>query len=185
MRQNIDPGAIILIALIPSPRDMEIARMLGWYRIPLKSAPKVVAVDYVAFYQASAFGNDHRWRIETFAEVRGYELTTRKELFRDEPDHPRANEEYYKLALGPLQYNRKPIQAKRWKRLTFLYSTGELFRNATWIDDLVIRSEERTILWRTLRERALKSGLYQVNNLPELPIDPALLMLLGDIQQMG
>ena len=34
----------------------EIARLLGWYRIPLRTAPKVVAVDYLAFYQPSAFG---------------------------------------------------------------------------------------------------------------------------------
>ena len=51
--------ALILVALVPNPRDMEIARLLGWYRIPLRKAPKVVNVDFIAFYQAGAFGEAH------------------------------------------------------------------------------------------------------------------------------
>ena len=42
--------ALILVALVPNPRDMEIAGLLGWYRIPLRKAPKVVNVDFIAFY---------------------------------------------------------------------------------------------------------------------------------------
>ncbi len=170
--------ALILVALIPHPRDLEIARLLGWYRVPLRSAPKVVDVDYLAFYQAAAFGEQHRWRIETIAEVRGHELTTRAELLRDEPDHPRANEEYYKVQLGPLQALPQPILTHRWRRITFLYTTGELLRAAKVVNDLVVRSDEREILWKSLRERALASGQYQAADLPELNLDPALLALL-------
>src|SRR3989304_3044887 len=100
-----DPTSLILVAVLADPRDLEIVRLLGWYRIPLRTAPKVVAVDYLAFYQTGAFGEeggeDHRWQIQYIAPVRGHELTTRAELLRDEPDHPRAREEYYKLQLGP------------------------------------------------------------------------------------
>ena len=49
------PQALVLVAFIPTPRDLEIARVLGWYRIPLRSAPKVIAVDYLAFYQPASF----------------------------------------------------------------------------------------------------------------------------------
>jgi hypothetical protein len=171
---------MILVALAPRPRDLEIARLLGWYRIPLRTAPKVINVDYLAFYQAGAFGAEHRWQVETFAEVRGHELTTRAELLRDEPDHPRANEEYYKIQLGPLEFLPRPITAGRWRRITFLYSTGELLGMARTVNDLVVRSEERDILWRSLRERALSAGQYQPADLPEKAVDPALLALLGD-----
>lgn len=176
-----DPASLMLVALVPSPRDLEIARTLGWYRIPLRSAPKVIAVDYLAFYQTSAFGEEHRWRVETFAEVKGFELTTRKELFRQEPDHPRAQEEYFKLALGPLLYRPEPILARRWKRLTFLYTTGELFQSAQWIDDLVIRSEERDTIWRALRERAIHQGQYQAESLPDLLLEPDLFRVLSGL----
>ncbi len=174
---------MILVALAPSPRDLEIARLLGWYRIPLRSAPKVINVDYLAFYQASPFGKEHRWQIETFAEVRGHELTTRAELLRDEQDHPRAREEYYKIQLGPLEFLPRPITAGRWRRITFLYTTGELLRDARTVNDLVVRLEERQILWRSLRERALNAGQYQPADLPEMPLDPALLAFLGDWPQ--
>lgn len=177
------PTALILVALAPSPRDLEIARLLGWYRVPLRSAPKVVNVDYLAFYQAGAFGEEHRWRIETFAQVRGHELTTRAQLLRNEPDHPRAKEEYYKIQLGPLQMLRQPVLAGRWRRITFLYTTGALFQSALTINDLVVRSEERDLLWRSLRERALQSGQYQVDSLPEKALDPLLLAMLGELGQ--
>lgn len=173
--------ALILVALVPSLRDMEIARLLGWYRIPLRKAPKVVNVDFLAFYQTGAFGEAHRWRIEQIAEVRGQELTTRAELLRDEPDHPRAREEYYKIQVGPLLELQRPILAGRWRRLTFLYTTGEQLRAARSINDLVVRSEEREVLWRSLRERALQSGQYQPAELPELALDPLLLAMLGEL----
>jgi hypothetical protein len=48
------PTDLILVCVLPTPRDLEIARLLGWYRIPLRTAPKVVAVDYLAFYQPAA-----------------------------------------------------------------------------------------------------------------------------------
>ena len=176
------PSALILVALAPKPRDLEIARLLGWYRVPLRSAPKVIDVDYLAFYQAGAFGAEHRWRIEMFAEVRGHELTTRAQLLRDEPDHPRAGEEYFKIQLGPLQTLRQPILAGRWRRITFLYTTGDLLRSARSLNELVVRSEEREILWRSLRERALQSGRYQAEDLPEVNLDPILLAMLGELR---
>lgn len=176
---------MILVALAPKPRDLEIARLLGWYRIPLRTAPKVVSVDYLAFYQASAFGADHRWKIETFAEVRGHELTTRRELLRDEPDHPRALEEYYKIQLGPLEALPRAIAAGKWRRITFLYTTGALLRAAATVNDLVVRSEDREVLWRSLRERALSAGQYQAADLPEIALDPALLAFLGDLSLLA
>ena len=174
--------ALILVALVPKPRDLEIARLLGWYRVPLRTAPKVINVDYLAFYQDSAFGEEHRWRIETVARVRGHELTTRAELLRDEPNHPRAREEYYKIQLGPLETLPHPIEAGKWRRITFLYTIGELLCQASTINDLVVRSEEREVLWHSLRERALKAAQYQAGGEtePDFDLDPAILALLGD-----
>jgi hypothetical protein len=178
-------AALILVAILPDRRDLEIARLLGWYRVPLRFAPKVVDVDYLAFYQTGSFGEEHRWRIEHLAEVRGYEMTTRADLFRDEPDHPRAREEYYKIQLGPLQPLSKPILAGRWKRVTFLYTTGELLQQAETINDLVVGQEDRALLWRSLRERAMHGNQYRAEELPEFPIDPLLMAMLGDLNKMA
>lgn len=177
----LKPTDLILVCLIPSPRDLEIARLLGWYRIPLRTAPKVVAVDYLAFYQPAAFG-ERGGQIEFIAQVRGHELTTRGELLRDEKDHPRANEEYFKIQLGGLEKLREPIRADKWKRLTFLYSTGEYLLNAKLLNDLVVQNEERDILWKSLRERAESEQLYKTE-LPEADLPPEVLMALLGIRE--
>lgn len=155
--------ALILVAVMNSPRDMEIARMLGWYRIPLRNAPKVVDVDYLAFYQTSGFEKEDSNRIQYLAKVNGHELTTRRELLISEQNHPRAHEEYYKIQLGTLIRLPDPILATSWKRITFLYTTGKFLMEARVINDLVIRSDERTVLWRALRER-IGSNAYASPN---------------------
>lgn len=170
--------SLILVAVMPHLRDLEYARLLGWYRIPLRSAPKVISVDYLAFYQTNAFG-DAGARIQYVAPVRGHELITRAALLRDQPDHPHAREEYYRIQLGPLATLPEPILSREWRRITFFYTTGEYLRLAESVEDLVVRSEDRKLLWRSLRERAIQSHLYQTEDLPEMPLDPEILALLG------
>jgi hypothetical protein len=179
---TISPTSLVLVCLLPSPRDLEIARLLGWYRIPLRTAPKVVAVDYLAFYQPSAFG-DRSGKIELVAEVRGHELTTRGELLKDEADHPRAREEYYKIQIGGLEKLREPVIADKWKRITFLYTTGEYLLRAKTINDLVVDGDEREILWRSLRERAENEQLYKTD-LPGTDIPPDVLRALLGIKEL-
>jgi hypothetical protein len=178
----IKPTDLVLVALLPTPRDLEIARLLGWYRIPLRTAPKVVAVDYLAFYQPSAFG-ERGGQIEFIAQVYGHELTTRGELLKDEADHPRAKEEYYKIQIGGLEKLKEPIHSDKWKRLTFLYTTGEYLLNAKLLNDLVVHAEEREILWRSLRERAENEQLYKTD-LPKADIPPEVLIALLGITEM-
>jgi len=171
------PTDLILVAVLPQPRDLEIARVLGWYRIPLATAPKVVAVDWLAFYQPAAFGEAHKWRIEWVAPVEGHELTTRLALFRDEPTHPRAHETYYKIQLGALQRLPHPIKARKWKRVTFLYTTGERLLAAETLHDLVVEGEERRLLWRALRERSAQP--YRAAQANDDAIPPEILALLA------
>jgi hypothetical protein len=183
MNTTLPETALILVAILPNQRDFDIARLFGWYRIPLKSAPKVISVDYLAFYQTKAFGEAERWQIAYVAEILGHELTRRRELLRDEPDHPRAQEEYFKIQIGPIQRLAEPIPAGDWKRITFFYTTGEQFQGASTINDLVIKAQdEREVLWHTLRERAMKANEYQAANLPESLLDPAILALLGEFR---
>ena len=179
---TLSPSSLVLVCLLPTPRDLEIARLLGWYRIPLRTAPKVVAVDYLAFYQPSAFA-DRGGQIEFIAQVRGHELTTRGELLKDEAHHPRAREEYYKLQIGGLEKLKEPVKSEKWKRLTFLYTTGEYLLNAKSLNDLVVDGDERQLLWRSLRERAENSQLYKAD-LPEADIPPEVLIALLGIKDV-
>jgi len=177
----ISPSSLVLVCLLPTPRDLEIARVLGWYRIPFRSAPKVVAVDYLAFYQPGSFGTQ-AGQIQYVAQVRGHELTTRAELLRDEPDHPHAREEYFKVQLGALERLAAPIRTEKWRRITFLYTTGEYLLSAKTLNELVVNSDERQLLWQSLRERAAKDQSYQTD-LPEIDLPPEILVALLGIKE--
>lgn len=184
MTSTPDPTSLILVAILPHPRDLEIAKLLGWYRIPLRKAPKVVAVDYLAFYQPGSFGA-RGGQIEYIAPVRGHELTTRNQLLQDELEHPRAQEEYYRIQLGPLIRLPTPLPAGKWRRITFLYTTGEYLNQAETINDLVVQSDERNLLWQALRERALAAQDYYADQLPEKKLDPELMVFLGKLMRKG
>jgi hypothetical protein len=175
----MNPSDLVLVAILKDKRDLEIARVLGWYRIPLKSAPKTVAVDYLAFYQTAKFGAE-KWSINYIASVRGHELTTRAELMRTQPDHPRAQEAYYKVQIGSLERLPRPIPSRAWRRITFLYTTGEKLLAATELNDLIVQSEERERLWKALYERGLVAEKhYDQQGAGEL--DLALLCALGTL----
>ena len=172
--------ALVLVAVIPTPKDQEIARLFGWYRIPLRMAPKLIDVDYILFYQTSKFPDGHQSLIETYAEVKGHELTTRQELMRSEPDHPRAKEEYYKVEIGPLLYLQNSIKSDRWKRINFFYSLGNLVNQARIINDLVVKTDDREILWKTIREKNKQGYASHREPVPEIEINK-LLDLIVDL----
>lgn len=181
LHMALSPTSLILVCLLPTPHDLEIARLLGWYRIPFRTAPKVVTVDYLAFYQPATFG-ERGGQIEYISQVRGHELTTRGELLKDEANHPRAHEEYFKIQLGGLEKLKEPILADKWKRITFLYSTGEYLLKAKTLNDLVVNGDERQLLWHSLRERAENEQLYKVD-LPAEDLPPDVIMALLGIKE--
>ncbi len=143
----------------------------------------MVAVDYLAFYQTGSFG-DEKWRIQYYASVKGHELTTRIELIHDEPDHPHAHREYYKMQIGPLVRLKEPIMADQWRRISFFYTTGELFQCAVSIRDLIVKSEDRQILWQALRDKASLAQNYKASEFPDMEIDPRILAGLLGIREL-
>lgn len=174
-----NPTDLILVCIVPQPRDLDIARTLGWYRIPLVTGPDIIAADFLAFYQPASFGTDHKWCIEYVAPVNGYELALRIDLFKDEPEHPNAMNEYFKMELGPMRALPHPVMATDWKRITFFYTTGDLLMNAATIEDLQVPSEERGVLYKAIREKAVKDQGYDTAKTPNLPIDIDLLALFA------
>ena len=150
---TIELDDLVLVAVLRRPRDLDIARVLGWYRIPVRSAPKTLRVDWLAFYQTAAFG-EQRWSVRHAAPVRGYELLPRGALLLDEPGHPRAQEPYFKVELGAVLDLPRPIPSARWKRFVFLYTTGERLLQARDLTDLTLPSAPMKYrLRRMLRER--------------------------------
>ena len=125
----------VLICLINDPRDLEIARWDHWYRIPVKHAPADYLADYLAFYLTADFG-DEKWAIHEYAAVRGHELVRRADLFPEQHAHPRADDLYYKMQLGSLERLPRPILSLKWRRVSFIQTTGDRFIHALEINEL-------------------------------------------------
>lgn len=151
---DTDDQERVLVAVVPSMRDWELARDEHWYRIPVSRAPRRVGAEYLAFYHTSAFG-ELRWCIAYYAPVRQYRLARRHELFPDEPDHPRADELYYRIEIGPLVALPKPIPSVRLRRITFIATTLPRLLAASEVNDLWSRETARDRLWRALRAREI------------------------------
>src|ERR1051326_5027160 len=106
----------VLVALWPQPRDRDLARERGWYRM----RPGVV-VDRpgdlqqfrtLAFYQPDSFGAEGR-RVCSYAPVLGYERRLRADLLPEERDHIHGHQSYHCFRLGPLTDLPHPITSRR------------------------------------------------------------------------
>lgn len=140
----------VLVGLMNKPRDFQVARDEGWYRIPQAHAPESTTdAAILAFYFTTAF-SDEKWAIHWYAEVRGHELVQRRDLFPAEASHPRAADRYYKLQIGPLLRRDPPIPSLRWRRVTFIESTWDRFTAAEEINDLYVSGADG--LYVTLKE---------------------------------
>lgn len=142
----------VLVAIMNNHDDWARVQTEGWYRIPAKKAPEIVPnIDILAFYFTAKFGAD-RYAIHFYADVNGHELVTRQDLFPHQPNHPRAGDWYYKLMLGPLQYRIPPITSNKWRRITFIETTGDRFDNAVEINDLFDKQSPMGELYVKLKE---------------------------------
>jgi hypothetical protein len=147
------PSDRVLVGIMNSRRDFAIARDEGWYRIPQRRAPDSATEAVVlAFYFTKAFGEE-KWAIHYYAPVEGHELARRHDLLPDQPDHPRADEAYYKLQIGPLMKLDDPIPSLRWRRVTFIESTWDRFIAAEEINDLYVSGDDG--LYVTLKDENL------------------------------
>ncbi|MCA9936563.1 MAG: hypothetical protein H6662_00915 [Ardenticatenaceae bacterium] len=171
------PDDRVLVAYVPRPADFEQVQQAGWYRIPQRHAPKGLHAEYYAFYFGRPFG-PQKWSIVYYAPRLGHELLRRIDLLPDEPNHPRAQDWYYKVQLGPLQKLSQPIISLRWRRITFIHTTGDRFLDAREINDLFVDGGEYVDrLFVALKERGLQPERhYQVKEGPIEYVAPLMIL---------
>jgi very-short-patch-repair endonuclease len=146
--------APVLVAVVNNQRDLDRARDEGWYRIPVKRAPRRVAAEFLALYQTRAFGGEG-CAVNYYAPVRRFHVLTRAELLPDEADHPRAGDSYYKIEIGPLQALPRPVPSRALRRIAFIPTTLSRLLAAREINDLWQRDDPQERLWLALREAGL------------------------------
>ncbi|HUS69731.1 MAG TPA: DUF559 domain-containing protein [Anaerolineae bacterium] len=140
----------VLVALMNNLLDFNIARDQRWYRIPVSSARKRLKERWpprwLAFYQTKVFGPEG-WAINHYAAVQRVRVVPRRELLPEDSGHPRADELYHKIEIGPLQRLPQPILSARWRRIVFIPTTWDKFISAAEINDLYDESSLEDRLW--------------------------------------
>jgi very-short-patch-repair endonuclease len=141
-------------------RDLEIARTQHWYRIPVKSADRLIRkleqMQYLAFYQTKIFKRD-AFAVNYYAEIERISTAPRIELLPDEAGHQNAEALYYKLKISPLQRLSQPIPSKRLRRVTFITTTLAKFSMAQEINDLFHTSPIEDLMWEGLRAAEIQA----------------------------
>lgn len=160
----------VLVAVVNNMADLQRAASQGWYRIPQRKAPRRIGADYIAFYQTGAFKREEEAQTVTYyAPTRRYQLLTRRELLPDEANHPRSEDYYFRIELGPLQRLERPVPAQSFRRVTFIHTSFHHLLSAERVTDLFRKDDPFERLWHSLREyklRPLKNRLVG-----ETPID--------------
>lgn len=146
----------LLVALLPKRSALETLQSEGWYHIPVEKTPSQWREGWrpkvMAFYQGKAFGTEEQYKIRYFGDVEQINIVPRKELFPDdEANQHKAENPYYKIQLKSLQVRYQPIISYRPRRLVFVPSTLEKFKNAEQINDLFDSSPIEDRLWTALK----------------------------------
>ena len=147
----------VLVAVMNNLRDWQIVCQEAWYRIPVKRTPRRIGADYLAFYFTGAFPEDLRHHVVYYAPIRAYRLATRAELLPDEASHPRAQDRYFKIEIGPLERLARPIPSRKLRRITFISTSLYLLLNADEINDLWEKERRQDELWAMLRTHQIEA----------------------------
>ena len=163
----------VLVAVMNNAQDFRRATCEGWYRIPQRRAPRRLAADYLAFYQTGAFRDHQEAHTITFiAPIHRYRLLPRCEILANEPDHPRAQEYYFKIEIGPLERLPRPVPSATLRRLTFIHTTMRRLAAAQDLRELFVQDDPVEQLWQRLREERLRPLKNRLVN--DWPMDIAL-----------
>ncbi len=145
-----------LVVLVNNWHDWQRVVDEGWYRIPLKHAPTPLAADLLAFYFTKAFGKQAH-QVCYYAPVLRYRTTTRGELLPDQADHPRADERYVRIDVGPVADLPRPIPSRSLRRVTFIPTTWERLCTADDVAALWQHDDASTVLWNDFPDAIRKA----------------------------
>lgn len=151
------PRSPVLVAVVNNIDDLRRVASEGWYRIPQRRAPRRVGAAFLAFYQTGAFRNQEEAQTITYyASTQRYRLLTRRELLPDEADHPRADDFYFRIELGPLLRLDKPLPSASLRRITFIHTTLDRLLSSQDVKELFIKEDPFDAFWQTLRANRLR-----------------------------
>ncbi len=151
----------VLIAYLPTHKDLNIAVTKKWYRIPVKSqnVPTIVknkGLKLIAFYQPKIFKMD-AFAVRYYGIVDKISIKKRKHLFRNELKNEKSEDLYYKIQFDNLLRLPRPIYSRRHRRILFITTNLDRFENAEEINDLFFESPIEEKFWEALKRNEISA----------------------------
>lgn len=147
-----------LVGIVPRKNLWPKIQKEGWYHVPIKSAPKNASfVEYLAFYFPRVFGEEYQYKVIYYARILNIDITKRIKLFPDEPEHERAQEDYYQFHLGEIKKLPKPIPSKKWRRIVHIPTSREKLFTAEEINDLWDTSPLEEKMYQEMKRRKIET----------------------------
>lgn len=146
-----DKKGEMLVAILKNRADFGILMEQGWYRIPVRNAPKRWPPTWIAFYQPQHFKED-AYKVRYFGEVDNIDVLKRKDLFPNEILSERSEHNYYRIRIKHLEELDEPIKSLRWRRIVFITTTLEKFFLSKEINDLYDDSILEDMMWNKLKQ---------------------------------
>lgn len=170
----------VLVGVVNRKRDFELMRDEHWYRIPVARLSRGIQAEYLGFFLSGAF-KDMNGAVHYYAQVKGLELVHRRWLLPNEADHPRADEVYYKIALGDLIAKNPPIVNTTRRTIAFIFTTWDRFIHARNIPDLYSKADyfvDR--IYQALRSSGVHPERYWEAERRGNPYAPGFLLMTRD-----
>lgn len=141
-----------IVCWLKQKRDLSLLLLEGWYRIPVSTkVDNLFSMEYLGFYQPHIFGR-YGGTISHYAQIESIEVKKRIELFPNNPHHPKANDDYFKIFVKDLNVIKNPLKCKRSRRNYFINTTLEKLLNAEEFNDIFNESPLEDILWEGLKQ---------------------------------
>jgi hypothetical protein len=149
------PEDRVLIGVINSKRDLQLAQEEHWYRIPQEQMPKGVDTEYLGFFLSGAVFKQQNHGVFYYGRCTGgVELAHRRDLIPHEADHARAEQVYYKVMVQPLKEKLPPILNPTRRKFSFIKTTWDRFVRAEVLKDLYSDDDQLVDrIFHVLRQR--------------------------------
>lgn len=145
-----------LVGIVPRKNLWNVIQEQGWYHIPVESAPKNASfAEYIAFYFPKIFNEKERYKVNYYANVQKVDIIKRIQLFPEEPDHKRAQKDYYQFRLGQIRKLSHPIPSKRWRRIVHIPTSCQKLFSAQEINDLYDTSPLEETMYLEMKRRQI------------------------------
>jgi very-short-patch-repair endonuclease len=112
---------------------------------------------HIAFYQQKRLFGKDALKIKWCGRVTGISTVKRQVLLPDEKNHPRADNDYYKISFGELRELDAPVVSQRPRRILFIPTARKRLETARELNDIFLESPIEERLWTAFKYEGIEA----------------------------